>query len=199
MSATIDSERYKHVVEIGAGDSMCSQALMLLKGADRVTLYEPNTILCADLKRVAIGRKTVTVVESAVDGTSGTAPLIHLGYASYLLGAPSFVKLSIENDGEKWLSPLVKEVKLVRMGEIDSGDIDHLILTNNGCEMAVLCGMKSRPGVIQTKHYIHNEAQGKQSGLVCNWLHEHGYRAQVKAVNRYQTHYHLMWSFQSKE
>lgn len=193
MSAPLDSERYKHVVEIGAGDSMCSQALMLLGRADKVTLYEPNSILCADLKKVATERRAVTVVEAAVDGTSGTAPLIHLGYASYLLGVPSFVKLSIENDGEKWLSLLVKEVKLVSIGEIDSGDIDHLILTNNGCEMAVLCGMKSQPIIVQTKHYLHNEAQGKQTGLVCNWLHEHGYCARVKATNRYSTHYHLEW------
>lgn len=190
------TKHYNHVVEIGAGDSYSSMGLSMLEKADKVTLYEPNRLLFNDLVRVKEGRPTLTVHPWAV-GMVGmeNAPLIHLGYASYLWGAPSFVKLSIEENGEDWLNPLVKTVRLAGMEEVDDGKIDYLILTNNGCELPVLQSMKSRPEVVHTKHFIHNEAQGKQAGVVCQWLHGQGYRAHVLETNQYQTFHHLVWQF----
>ena len=189
-----EHHRYKHVVEIGAGDSYSSLGLSMLESADKVTLYEPNRLLCADLMKVAEGRSTLTVHPWAVMKVSMEAtPLIHLGYASYLWGAPSFIKLSIEENGEDCLFHLAKNVRLVGMEEIDDGDIDYLILTNNGGELSVLQSMKSHPKIIHTKHYIHNHAQGHQSGLICEWLHQNGYRAQVLETNRYSTFHHLVW------
>lgn len=191
-----ETKHYNHVVEIGAGDSYSSLGLSMLKSSEKVTLYEPNRLLYANLAKTMEGRPFLTVHPWAVARVGMEAtPLVYLGYASYLLGAPSFVKLSIEENGEDWLYPLTKNVRLVSMEEIDSGDIDYLILTNNGCELPVLQSMKSRPEIIHTKHFIHNHVQGGQSGLICNWLHERGYRAQVLETNRYQTFHHLVWQF----
>lgn len=185
--------RYRHVVEIGAGDRFSSQGWSWATHADKVTLYEPNTLLWGDLMRATAGMSNVQVQCQAVAGQTGVSQLIHLGYASYLAGHPSFLNLMIEPDGEQWYRSLMRGVVVAGIGDVDKGDWDYLILTNNGGEMAVLNGMRSRPKVIRTKHYMHNGKQVGYNQMMFNWLQGNGYGGQVLETNEHNTFYHLEW------
>ncbi len=185
--------RYENVVEIGAGDSYSSEGLsMFLRGeAERVTLYEPNALLCADLRRAAEGLEGVSIREEAV--TSHFDDLFYFGYASFLRGNPSFLATSIEPEGVKWWEPLAREVACQKVDRVDYGCIDYLILTNSGGEMDVLKGLVSRPRVIVTKHMTHNRAQGEEFNKVCTWMAKHSYIGHRLSVNRHMTLNHVGW------
>lgn len=191
-------QRYRHVVEIGAGDSYSSQCLSWATHADKVTLYEPNTLLWADLNRAAAGLPNVEVSRLAVGNATGIAQLVHMGYASYLIGAPSFLNLGVrekhpELNVEAWMRPLARGVVATSAAQVDKGDWDYLVLTNNGAEILVLDKMKSRPEVIRTKHYMHNKDQCLYAKTMFNWLYANKYKARVLETNTYNTFYHLEW------
>lgn len=190
------AKRYKHVMELGAGDSYSSLGLALYKQSDRVTLYEPNQLLFADLKRAIEGAPNVTIHPFAVHHTSGEALLYYFGYASFLEGNPSFMALAEPEgiDRTFWL-PLARKVSTVTMDEVESevGEIDCLILTVNGSELPILQNMKSRPEVLFSKHYVHNGLQGAETGRVCRLLTEYGYVARVIQSNDFQTFFYLEW------
>lgn len=185
--------RFRHLVEIGAGDRWSSEGLAwALKGdAELVTLYEPNTILCADLKRAAEGLGNVVVHEAAV--TSAFRDLYHMGYASYLRGAPSFLSTSVEEGGEKWWEPLAREVTCVKVDRIDHGTIDALVLTCSGSEMDVLTHLVSRPRSIWTKAYLHNAKHGEYWSGVYAWLKGERYRGRLLQGNQHGTFQSVCW------
>ncbi len=184
--------RYRHVVEIGAGDSRSSEGLSWCTHADLVTLYEPHPVLWADLARAAVGLGNVSVVKEAV--TSHFDPLYLMGYASYLKGNPSFLVTSVEPDGEKWWEPLAHEVACQKVDRVDFGTIDYLILTNNGGEMDVLRGLVSRPKRIDTKHMCHNTRQGEEFAKVCDWMWRQGYVGRRLSQNLHGTLQHVCWT-----
>jgi hypothetical protein len=187
--------RMRHVMEVGAGDGHSSLGLPWATHADKVSLYEPNQLLWADLNRAAAGMNHVTVHPCAVSNTTGIAQLVHLGYASYLAGAPSFLRTSIEDEGEQWFKPLMRGVVVADMKEVDrAGDVDMLVLTPNGVELEILSAMVSRPKVIYTKHYMHNAEQCVHNQRVFGWLEAEDYRAVVVETNMHNTFYHLSWT-----
>lgn len=185
---------YHHVVEIGAGDSHSSQGLRLAGQAELVTLYEPNAILRADLMRAAEGRVNVVVREEAIRNEAGTGTLYHLGYGSFLYGAPAFLATSIEPDYHQWLAPLARQVPCQTMRNVDPGDIDLLIVTTGGGEYDILKRLVSRPATIETAHYCHSPVQWADTNRTIGWLERAGYRGEVVARNTHSTFHRIRWS-----
>ncbi len=186
--------RYRHVVEVGAGDSHSTEGLRWSTHADLVTLYEPNPVLYADLARAAAGFSNVHVSDFAV--TSEFLPLYCFGYASYLKGRPSFLATSIEQNGETWWEPLAREVSCQKVDRMDFGTIDGLILTTNGSEMDILPRLVSRPRTIWTKHYLHNARQWEEAHKVFDWMARHRYTGKTLASNQHSTFAHACWTLQ---
>ncbi len=189
---------WHHVMEIGAGDRASSQALVddTWRAAGRITLYEPNEILWRDLVKAhdILPDARVQVLRAAVAATSGYAELIHMGYASYLEGAPSFLATSVEPEGQAFWAPLRAEVALRRMRDIDDGTVDLLIVTSNGLDREVIEDMISRPREIRTKAYVHNAAQVEVAQGVSRALMERGYRGRVVERNQHGTFLSIVWT-----
>lgn len=190
--------RYRHVVEIGAGDSHSSEGLRWSTHADHVSLYEPHQLLWGDLIRAAAGMDNVTVHQSAVYDPGFACPLYHMGYASFLQGVPSFLATSVERDGEKWWAPLARPVPIVCVGDAIPVETDLLILTPNGAEGLILQQMVARPKTIQTKHYLHNARQWQVAqNDVFGWMQRNGYRGRETASNQHRTHLAVTWTLDS--
>ena len=187
------SEPTLHGVEIGAGDSHSSQLLPHAARFARLELYEPNAILFADLAAevATLGNPKIRAIHAAI--TLSPAPLVHLGYASYLTGRPSFLHTSCEPGAEKHWAALTKEVPTLPMSAIDDGTIDSLVLTNNGGEIPALLTMRSRPETIWTKHYCHRPEQWEEAHHVFGWMQGHGYAGKVIGTNQHGTFIHAMW------
>ena len=188
--------QYEHVVEIGAGDSYSSQAWPLSVHARKVTLWEPNSILCADLRSETRIADNVTVRGAAVLSVDqcGEWPFYYLGYASFLVSRPSFYSLSIEPEGHEFLKPLKHMVAVYPVAEAVTEDVDLLILTANGSEESILGGMTARPKTIETKHYLHNARQWNHAQNVFDWFVRERYRAVQLDTNQHSTFLHLRWS-----
>lgn len=190
-----------HIVEIGAGDRYSSEALSVtVKTPHKVTLYEPNTLLAADLMVATKDLPHIKVHPMAVSSKTGISQLVHLGYASYLMGYPSFFRLGIEEGGqaelnpEQWVRPLARGVVTAGISEVDDGTWDILYLTCNGAELSVLTGgMKSRPKVIYTKHLTHNGEQSAEAQRVWAALNEMSYAGNAIEVNAHRTFCRVEW------
>ena len=208
---------YNHVVEIGAGDRASSEALDegIWKQAGRITLYEPNKILYADLVKAEDlilrrdhtaykgyvdpfpFRRAVQVINAAVaSATWGQLDFYHMGYASWASGAPSFVATSVEPEGLAYLAPLVRKVSALEAAKVVGPDVDLLILTCNGCERVCLESMDRNPhwpAEIRTKHYMHNAAQVAEAQAVWLLLGGRGYRGTAVERNQHGTFCHIHW------
>lgn len=185
--------RYNHVVEIGAGDSASSRGLPMMTHADKVTLYEPNSILWKELNHAAAGMDNVSVVNAAVSDGSEFVRLYHVGYASYVEKSPSFLGTSIESEGAQFLFPLLREVRAVSVGVAIPSDVDYLILTANGSEYEILLGMKTRPAIIRTKHYCHAAQHWFVYNQIEGWMKANGYVGRLLESNQHQTFLHIEW------
>ncbi len=185
--------RYKHVVEIGAGDSVSSQGLAASPYADKVTLYEPNRILWTDLARAALSMSNVKVINAAVWSPTPTTLLYHLGYASFVHGAPSFLATSVEPGYEEWWAQLGKTVPAVSVSDAISSDTDCLVLTANGAELLILQQMLARPSLIRIKHYCHTAPQYDERNKVWGWLQGQGYGGGILESNQHATFFHTEW------
>jgi hypothetical protein len=185
---------YQHVVEIGAGDSYSSEALNgLAMHARRMTLFEPNRLLWADLMRGAAGLDNVTVRPEAV-GDRGMWPLIHLGYASYLREMPSFYATSIEPEGHRYVEALARGVPLVSTDEAVPSDVDYLILTINGGESRLLGTMTARPAIIRTKHRCHHARHWDDAHRTFAWMAVNRYVGRQVDTVPLGTYHHIEWS-----
>jgi hypothetical protein len=188
---------YEHVVEIGAGDSASSEGYPLSTHARKVTLFEPNRLLWADLGRAAAGLDHVTVRSEAVSDIGGQYPLVHLGYASYLVGQPSFYPTSIEPEGDTFLAPLKRAVEVVTINQAVPRDVDRLILTIGGGEARLLRAMTARPQIIVTRHYCHNAAQWTHTNEVFAWMEANRYGGRKVGGNQHGTHLAVRWELDS--
>ncbi len=189
--------RYRHVVEIGAGDSYSSTAWPLSTHADKVTLFEPNRLLWADLARATSGLDHITVRPEAVLHVGGQWPLVHLGYASYLVGEPSFFATSVETEGRAMLAPLWRTVELVTVNQAVTPDVDLLVLTPNGAEDTILRAMTARPKTIHTKHICHAQRHWEEFAKVCTWAQANGYVGRRLSTCLHDTLQHVEWRLDS--
>lgn len=189
--------RFNHVVEVGAGDRYTAQSLVGAQNATKISLYEANVLLWADLERAVkeIREKTTTDINAyavAVNDVGGDPrPFFHLGYASYLVGAPSFLALSVEPGGEDLWRPLVGHVPVRGVNEVVTSDVDGLVLTVNGAEASILSAMTARPGMIRTKVYAHCAAHWAQYSNVQRWMEREGYKGYKVESNEHGTFFSL--------
>ncbi len=185
---------FHHLVEIGAGDRWSSEGLAraMAGHADKVTLYEPNSILRADLGVAAeYPSLNLTIRPEAVNAVGGQQLLYHLGYASYLAGEPSFYATSIEPEGVPFLTPLARAVEVVTTNQAITADVDALVLTAGGAERAILETMTARPKVLWTKHYCHRPEQWEETHQILALLDRYGYQTRVISVNQHRTFHAL--------
>lgn len=193
---------YKHVVEIGAGDRHSSEALKLCDRAERVTLYEPNQLLCDDLMEANhYPVSKIAIHRVAVGGLGGDrVELFHMGYASWVLNVPSFMATSCEPEGFTFLEPLLRSVPSLDAAEAVGEDVDLLILTCNGSERFCLESLdqhKRFPRQIRTAHYIHNGKQSAEAQAVWAWFQMRGYRGEATETNQHRTFYRVSWHLPS--
>lgn len=188
------TQQYSHIVEIGVGDSYSSQAVPLVCFADKVTLYEPNRLFWKELNHVTSVIDKVTVHPMAVGLAADVSLLYHLGYASYLKGAPSFYGMGIEPEGVPFIEPLALAVDVMSANEAVQPDVDLLIVTTNGGESRILASMAARPREIRTKHYMHNAPQSEDAQRTWEWLGRNGYSARIVEANQHRTFLHLHWA-----
>ncbi len=186
--------RYRHVVEIGAGDSHSSVAWPMSTHADKVTMWEANTLLWADLARATSGLDHITVRPYAVSDVGGNYPLYHLGYASYLAGDPSFFATSIDAGSDEVLRPLLRMVPVATVNQAVTPDVDYLILTIGGGEARLLRAMIPRPKTIQTKHMCHNARHWEEFAKVCTWMQTNGYVGRRLSTCLHDTLQHIAWT-----
>ncbi len=189
--------RYRHIVEIGAGDSYSSTAWPLSTHADKVTLFEPHVLLWADLARATSGLSHITVRRAAVSDVGGQRALVHLGYASYLAGEPSFYATSIEPEGERLLLPLVRAVETVTVNQAVTPDVDLLILTANGSEARILRALTARPKTIHTKHMCHAQRHWEEFAKTCTWMQANRYVGRRLSTCLHDTLQHVEWRLDS--
>lgn len=187
---------YRHVVEIGAGDSFSSEGLRWGTHT-KVTLFEPHPLLWADLNRAAAGLDNVTVHRAAVSDIGGQHPLVHLGYASYLAGEPSFFSTSIEPEGEAMLAPLRRAVEVVTVNQVVTPEVDLLVLTANGSEARILRAMMARPKAVQTKQMCHAPRHWEEFAKVCDWAQSSGYVGRRLSTCLHDTLQHIEWRLDS--
>lgn len=187
----------KKIYEIGAGDQWSSQVINFLKHQPQASieawLYEPNPVLYTDLLRSAGQVRNLHMMHTAVHTHDKGDWCYNLGYASFMKGARSFISLSYEENAEEYLKSLRTFVPTITMQQIDPGNIDVLVLTNNGGELDVLSGMSSRPEFIYTKHYVHNEKQTRYYAELGGWLKGNRYVSRTLEMNKYCTFVHLEW------
>lgn len=197
MSNSIDLKSIKRFVEIGAGDSWSSQGIALFKDLSptcRVDLFEPNIILSTDLAEVAEPYSNINVYGLALSDISYKGNLYYLGYASYLAGAASFIRHSIEDEGEQFWHPLVRPTNVVDVRTYDHGDIDYLVLTTNGVELDILNVLRSRPKIIRTKFYCHNVLHWIRTNQIIEWMGKNGYQGRTLETSPYHTFFHIEWT-----
>lgn len=184
---------FKCLVEIGAGDAESSMALPLAARAERLELFEPNPILFRSLYEATVGMNGVQTYRAAVGPDKGNGQLCCLGYASYLVGAPSFFATSIEPEGESFMRPLYLPVEVVAAVQAIPEECDLLILTPNGIELPILQSMTARPEKILTKHYCHTAGQFEQAREIQQWFHSNGYGAHLLDRNTHGTYTAMYW------
>lgn len=184
-------KKWLNGVEIGAGDSKSSLLLRKYNDFEFVLLYEPNNELFSDLNENLPNSNRVSAYKMAVGEGPMQNELFNFGYCSYLKGSFSFIKTSCEEDSEEYWKPLISKCQTVNIRQIDPGNIDYLVLTNNGSELDVLVSMLSRPIIIETKFYMHNQEQVNYYNLLSNWMAENNYRGQILDKSQYNTYYHV--------
>ena len=192
----IDGHNIRHAVEVGAGDAESSQLLPNVPVIDRVTLIEPNTILARSLIAATQSHRHVLVYPAAAGVQEGWAPLVHMGYGSFIKGAPAFLPLGCEADCETYWAPLTSVVPVMTLAEVEKerGPIDWLVLTCNGSECAALATLTSCPKLIHTKAYLHNPRHFAAYNDLMGWLVYCGYRAsELLETNQHQTYAHTRW------
>ncbi len=189
----INGKVIRRALEIGAGDSYSSELISYGSHVETVELWEPNYILARDLLDKASGN--VITHFAAIGDFTGKADLYSLGYSSYLAGAPSFIALSVEEGSpERFWAPLVQDVFIYSITDIDHGDIDLLVLTCHGSELAILNKMVSRPVCIRTKYYCHNHRHWEYYTQITHWMAKHGYTHKVLETNQHGTFFHIEWT-----
>ncbi len=190
----INGVTIKRAVEIGAGDSYSSDLLSYSSHVARVDLYEPNAVLLEDLTRGAAGLDNVNVYGLAISDQSYEGSLYTLGYASYLSGALSFMRLSVEDGGDvSFWSALKQRVSVVDIRSVDHGDVDLLVLTCQGSELGILNVLRSRPVEIRVKYYCHNGKHWDYYNRITDWMAREGYQGKVLDRNEHGTFFSLSW------
>ncbi len=160
-----------------------------------VTLKESistNQILYKDLELSSQGLSNVTVHDCALSDSTYVGNLFLLGYSSYLEGAQSFIRLSVEKGSDQvFWAPLGHGVCVYDTKTMDPGDIDLLVLTANGSELKILSRLVSRPICIRVKYYCHNQKHWDYYNQVTAWMINNGYVVKTLETNLHNTYYHL--------
>lgn len=184
-------KKYKLGMEIGAGDRYSSELISAYNDFEQIKLIEPNSILYHDLASAPNPHENISVGNFAIDSTYGVSEMYCFGYCSFLSHANSFLKLSCEEDAAEYWKSLKTLVNAKRMRQVDSGEIDYLVLTCQGSEMFVLDDMISRPEIIETKYYCHNAKHWEYYNQISVWMAKNGYVGNLLDKSQYDTYFHI--------
>ena len=174
---------FKNAFEIGAGDSSSCILGRLSNQIENIFLFEPNPILRADLIKTYNNTSNIIISGNAIGPEDKVEDFYNFGYASFLKGADSFVKLSYDYDAEFYLKQLISKVIVVTIDKIDNGNIDLLLINCNGSEMFVLDKLVSRPLIINTKYYVHNAKQWNHYNKITAWMEKNKYKIKEYTTN----------------
>ena len=181
---------FNYAVEIGAGDS--STSILLKSNFDKILLIEPNKLLFNDLNNfINQNNLEIETKNIAISNLNNEQNLFNFGYCSFLEGKPSFLKLSCEDGAEEYWKPRISKCECRNFSNIDNGNIDYLVLTANGSELDVLENIISRPQIIKTKYYCHNQQHWLYYNQISFWMQVNNYKPNILYTNTYQTFFEI--------
>jgi hypothetical protein len=184
------NHKFNYAVEIGAGDS--SSSILLKSSSDKILLIEPNKLLFDDLNNYIIHNQLdIGIKNIAISELNHEQNLFNFGYCSFLEGKPSFLKLSCEDGAEQYWKPRISKCECINFNNIDNGNIDYLVLTANGSELEVLKNIISRPQIIKTKYYCHNQQHWLYYNQISDWMQVNNYKPNILRSNTYQTFFEI--------
>lgn len=186
-------KKYNLGVEIGCGDRYSSELINRGEEFCSIKLIEPNPILYRDIASAPNPYENISVGNFAITKECREEDMYLFGYCTFMESANSFLQLSIEENGLRNWALLKKKVRCFAMDFLDKGGIDYLILTNNGCELDVLNFMVSRPEIIRTKYYCHNQKHWQYYNQVTAWMDKNGYIGRVTEMSQYGTFLNLQF------
>jgi len=193
--------KYKLGVEIGCGDRYSSELYGRWNEFEQIQLIEPNEILYHNIssapnpeENISVGNFAIAENKRKLYLPGDKRPFFNFGYCSFLQEAESFLKNSCEDESFNFWQPLKSLVNCKTMSEIDSGQIDYLVLTCQGSEMSVLEDMVSRPKVIRTKYYCHNAKHWEYYNQISTLLAKYGYTPNLLDRSQYSTYFHIEWT-----
>ena len=184
-------KKHKVAMEIGCGDRYSSLLVNRYEEFDKIYLIEPNNRLFKDIASAANPWENITVGNFAIGPEKKVSTFYDFGYASFLEEADSFLKLSCEENAVDFWKLFAYPKHVMTMDTVDLGDIDYLVLTNQGSEMFVLDKMVSRPSTIITKYYCHNAKHWEHYNKVTAWMAKNGYAGKLLDRNEHGTYLHI--------
>ncbi len=191
-------KKYKLGMEIGCGDRYSSELLNRAEEFEAIQLIEPNPILYKDISsapnphgNISTGNFAIAETKRQLYPLNSNRYFYNFGYCSFLQEANSFLQLSCEEESFNFWMPFRILVKCSSMAQIDKGDIDYLILTCHGSEVAILEEMVSRPQVIRTKYYCHNHKHWQYYSQITMWMAKNGYVGTLLEKSQYDTYFHI--------
>lgn len=184
-------KKYKLGMEIGCGDRYSSLLVNRYEEFDKIYLIEPNNRLFKDMASAANPWENIVVGNFAIGPEKKFSTFYDFGYASFLEESDSFLKLSCEDNALDFWKIFAYHKNVLTMDSVDLGDIDYLVLTNQGSEIFVLDKMVSRPSIIITKYYCHNAKHWEHYNKVTTWMAKNGYVGKLLDRNEHGTYLHI--------
>lgn len=177
----------RNVCEVGVNEpDKCSFAWCANWQNVNTILVEPLP-WCADHLRKAFPK--ATVIEAACGPENGTTRLFDRGEGSWIEqvpegGAPDEHKNHSDIKREDFRPEHVRETRVVRFADIDSGNLDILCVDIEGAEWFVIEQMKSRPRLVRVEtHFSHSGYQNPNFDRIMNRMAVLGYKILMQDVS----------------
>ncbi len=161
-----------HACEVGVFEPKYSKALELAGHAKCITLVEPHPEAARQLVEMARDRPHIRVIPKAVARSAGKIDLVEAESSTFVRGVVSPAASNSRTDAP---APTIHRVDAVPFGEIDSGDLDVLLVDTEGSEWDVLQGMMSTPKVLVIELYG-RRYRNPHLAEIKTWAATRGYR-----------------------
>jgi FkbM family methyltransferase len=160
------------IFEVGVGAPDVCRAVQCGANPADIYLFEPN-ITTFHALCVAFGQSGINLFNVAVGDHAKLVPLHQKGGSSFVAGVRA---------PEVCCAPAMANtlptqmVAMVRMKDIDPGDVDVLFLDTEGCEWLVLKDMISRPAeIVIEMHSFGSDYDNPHYDEIMTWCAQNGY------------------------